>query len=282
MKWSLLLLLPLCVLGFLGCAKDDNGGNIHTEGRFTRQVSHNGLGVYVVIDAPQTDTVDVIMSFHGTVMYDSIILPAAENTLEEVMAITERTDIMHVSVAYPEEGLLMGDNVAYAEAALLWVKEDAARELGKTIRKIFLVGHSQGGYIVTRLNTLHPTDGVVANGPGPLNMLLRCQLEENGQIAPGETCRLLKETYGSVTVNPDAYKARSLLMFVNNYKGDILFVQGLQDSQIQMTSWPFFKQKLDTCSSCMDIQFHEEANYGHTALFDSPEAQSVYNAFINR
>lgn len=281
MKSLLCHCLMLCLLT-AGCSKNEDGGGIHTVGRFTRAVSHDGISVNVVIDAPQTDTVDVIMTFHGTVMYDSIILPAAENTLNEVKNITDRTDIMYVSVAYPEEGLLMGDNVAYAEAALLWVKEDASGELGKTIKKIFLVGHSQGGYIVTRLNTMHPTDGVIANGPGPLNLVLRCQLEENGQIASGETCRLLKETYGSVYDNPDAYKARSLLMFVNNYKGDILFVQGLQDSQIQMTSWPFFKQKLDTCSSCMDIQYQEEANYGHTALFDSPEAQTAYNNFISR
>ena len=278
---SVLFISIIFIFILYGCRKDDDG-DIHTVGRFTRLVIHNGLSVNVVIDAPETDSVDVIMSFHGTVMYDSIILPAAENTLNIVKNITNRTDIMHVSVAYPEEGLLMGDNVAFAEAALLWVKEDAGRELGKTIRKIFLVGHSQGGYIVTRLNTMHATDGVVANGPGPLNLVLRCQLEESGQIASGETCRLLKETYGSVYVNPDAYKARSLLMFVSNYKGDILFTQGLQDSQIQMTSWPFFKQKLDTCTSCMDINIHEEANYGHTALFDSPEAQLVYNSFINR
>jgi hypothetical protein len=271
----------ICLLS-AGCRKNDSGEDIHTVGRFFRQVSHNGLDVTIFLDAPVTDTVDVIMTFHGTVMYDSLILNAAQTSVDMVKGITNRTDILYAGVAYPEEGLLMGDNVAYAEAALLWMKEDAEAALGKKIRKIFLVGHSQGGYVVTRLNTMHPTDGVVANGPGPLNLILRCQLEESGQIASGETCRLLKETYGSVYDNPDAYKARSLLMFTNQYKGDVLFVQGLQDSQIQMTSWPFFKQKLDTCSTCMDIQIQEEANYGHTALFDSPDAQTVYNSFINR
>jgi hypothetical protein len=277
--------LPTSILFCLligACRKNDGGGDIHTEGRFVRMVNHNGYPVNIFFDAPHTDTVDVIMTFHGTVLYDSLILTAAEMSVDMVKGFTDRTDILYAGVAYPEEGLLMGDNVAYAEAALLWMKEDAERELGKKIRKIFLVGHSQGGYVVTRLNTMHPTDGVVANGPGPLNLVLRCQLEESGQIASGETCSLLKETYGSVYDNPDAYKARSLLLFTDQYKGDILFVQGMQDSQIQMTSWPFFKQKLDTCSTCMDIQIQEEANYGHTALFDSPDAQTVYNIFINR
>ena len=277
----LLTWISFCLL-IAACRKNDDGGNIHTEGRFIRLISHNGYNVNVFFDAPQTDTVDVIMTFHGTVMYDSLIINAAETSVDMVKGITDRNDILYAGVAYPEEGLLMGDNVAYAEAALLWMKEEGERTLGKKIRKIFLVGHSQGGYVVTRLNCMHPTDGVVANGPGPLNLVLRCQLEESGQIASGITCSLLKQTYGSVYDNPDAYKARSLLMFTNQFKGDILFVQGMQDSQIQMTSWPFFKQKLDSCTSCMDIQIQEEANYGHTALFDSPQADSVYNIFINR
>ena len=33
--------------------------------------------------------------------------------------------------------------------------------LGVRIGRVFLGGHSQGGYLVTRLNTLHEVDGVV-------------------------------------------------------------------------------------------------------------------------
>ena len=51
---------------------------------------------------------------------------------------------MIVSVVYPEqdpntlEGLLMGDNIVYAEVALLWVKEQANIELGINIQRVFL------------------------------------------------------------------------------------------------------------------------------------------------
>ena len=246
------------------------------------RVSFNGVPVDVIIDKPEGDTVDAILTFHGTVLYDSLIINAAYTSLNKVRDITTRPHVMFVSVAYPEEGLLMGDNVRESEAALLWVKNTAARQLGITIKKIFMVGHSQGGYVVTRLNTMHPTDGAVANGPGPLNLVLRCQLEENGSIGAGETCRLLREQYGSVFTNPVPYMDRSLLKFTGNHKSDILFTQGMQDSQIQMSSWPLFKQKLDTCTTCQDIQIHEEPNYGHTALFDSPTAAAVYNQFLNR
>lgn len=246
------------------------------------RISYNGVSVDVVIDKPEGDTVDALLTFHGTVMYDSLIINAAYTSLNKVRDITTRPNVMFVSVAYPEEGLLMGDNVRESEAALLWVKNTAAQQLGITIKKVFMVGHSQGGYVVTRLNTMHATDGAVANGPGPLNLVLRCQLEENGSIGAGETCRLLREQYGSVLTNPGPYMDRSLLKFTSNHKSDILFVQGLQDSQIQMASWPLFKQKLDTCTTCQTIQIHEEPNYGHTALFDSPTAAAVYNQFLNR
>ena len=79
--------------------------------------------------------------------------------------------MMIVSVAYPQEKILFGDNIVQAEAALLWLKNKAGEELGATIKKIFLGGHSQGGYVVTRLNTMHKTNGVIANAPGPLNLV---------------------------------------------------------------------------------------------------------------
>lgn len=267
-----------------GCKKenDNSPGGGSSLGPELKTISYKGVSVKVVIDKPLSDTVDALLAFHGTVMDDDLIVDAAYKSLNEVKKITTRPNIMFVSVAYPEEGLLMGDNVRESEAALLWVKYKADSALGVKIRKIFMVGHSQGGYIVTRLNTMHPTDGAIANGPGPLNLVLRCELEETGQIGAGETCRLLREKYGSVLTNPEPYKQRSLLMFTNNHQSDILFVQGLQDSKIQMTSWPFFKQKLDSCSNCRSIIYHEEPNYGHTALFESPEAALRFNQFLGR
>ncbi len=247
-----------------------------------RRITYNGLSVDVVIDKPANYFVDVLVAFHGTVMTDDQILPAAMNTLMRVKEITNRTDMMIVSVAYPQQGRLMGDSVLEAEAALLWVKERTRKVLKRKIRKIFLIGHSQGGYVVTGLNTMHATDGVVANAPGPLNLVYRCGLEENGQIAPSAVCTLLRQTYGTTTANPAAYMARSLLNFTDGHLSDIFFVQGMQDSPIQLFSWPTFKQQMTNCTTCQDREFVEIANGGHTALFDSPIAINAYNSFINR
>ena len=183
--------------------------------RITKSISYNEVKVDVIIDKPANNQVDVLMVYHGTSMDDDKIIDAADFILDKFKSILDRNDMMIVSVAYPEEGLLLGDNIAHSEAALLWVKNKAAAELGVSIGKIFLAGHSQGGYLVTRLNTMHMTDGVIANAPGPLNLGYRCGLEESKKIPEGITCQLLGDAYGSTASNEEAYSSRSLLNFTD-------------------------------------------------------------------
>lgn len=272
------------LLLLISCNKDDNptDANHNSAYQITKNISYNGVSVDIVIDKPEGNEFDVLMVFHGTVRRDSLILQAAHNVLERFRGIVDRNDMLIISVAYPEENLLFGDNIKHGEAALLWVKNSINSELGISVNKIFLAGHSQGGYLVTRLNTLHQTDGIVANAPGPLNLVFRCQLEENGQIPNEMECTLLNNEYGPTTTNPDAYFERSLLNYTEGYNSDILFIQGLQDGPIHMHSWPQFKEKLEDCTNCQSIQILELAGFGHTALFQSGEARTEFNNFINR
>ncbi len=249
--------------------------------RQTRTVTYNNISVDVVIDKPEGNDFDVLVLFHGTVLYDSNIVTAANITLDNFKAIIDRKDIMLVSVAYPGENRLLGDNIVQAEAALLWVKNHASQELGIGIKKVFLAGHSQGGYLVTRLNTMHETNGVIANAPGPLNLVYRCQLEESGQIPSGVFCTNLRNVYGTTTANPNAYMQRSLLNFTNGFKSDILFVQGMSDSYIHLYSWPAFKQDVMNCTNCQSAQFVEIPEAEHNALFTSSVAKTAFNDFIN-
>jgi hypothetical protein len=237
--------------------------------------------VDVVIDKPTGTELDALVVYHGTVWYNSEILNAANNTLDGFKDLLDRKDMIIISVAYPEENLLIGDNVTFAEAGLLWVKNKMQAELGITPKKIFLAGHSQGGYVVTRLNTMHSTNGVIASAPGPLNLVYRCQLEENGTIANGFQCTQLKVTYGTTTANPQPYWNRSLLNFTSGFKTDILFVQGLNDSPIQMYSWPTFKQQVQNCTDCAQRIFLELPGLGHNGLFVSTDGKATFNRFLN-
>lgn len=276
-------LLSLLTLILCSCAKDGQPVSTDTPKgyRQTKTIHYNNINVDVVIDKPALDEVDVLMLFHGTVMYDNSIMTAANTTLDKFKGILDRNDMMIVSVAYPQENILLGDNIILGEAALLWLKNKASQELGITVKKVFLGGHSQGGYMVTRLNTMHQTNGVIANAPGPLNLGYRCQLEENGQVQSSVVCTKLKNVYGTAISNPNAYDQRSLLNFTNDFKSDILFVQGLNDSPIQMYSWPTFKQYVLNCTNCQNRQFVEITGGEHGSLFQSPIAKTEFNNFIN-
>jgi hypothetical protein len=248
--------------------------------RITKSITYNNINVDLVIDKPALNEVDVLLVFHGTVMYDNGIMTAANTTLDKFKSILDRNDMMIVSVAYPQENVLFGDNIVQGEAALLWLKNKANQELGITVKKVFLGGHSQGGYMVTRLNTMHQTNGVIANAPGPLNLVYRCQLEENGQIQSSAVCTKLKNVYGTTTSNPNAYFQKSLLNFSNGFKSDILFVQGLNDAPIQLYSWPTFKKEVESCTNCQNSQFVEIVGGEHGSLFESSTAKTEFNKFI--
>ena len=275
------LIFLLSFIFFSSCSKENTTEQSIDAYRVTQTITYNNINVDVVIDKPALNEVDVLLVFHGTVLYDFNLMNAANTTLDKFKSILERNDMMIVSVAYPQENVLFGDSIIQCEAALLWLKNNASQELGITVNKIFLGGHSQGGYMVTRLNTIHQTNGVIANAPGPLNLVYRCQLEENGQVQSSAVCTNLKNVYGTTYKNPNAYFQRSLLNFTNDFKSDILFVQGLEDSPIQMYLWPTFKHDVISCSTCQNRHFVEVPGGGHVSLFESLNAKTEFNNFIN-
>ena len=274
-------LFLISILLIFSCNKDNNTEQSISAYRVTQTISYNNISVDVVIDKPALNEVDVLLVFHGTLLYDYNLITAANTTLDKFKSILNRNDFMIVSIAYPQEDVLLGDSIIQCEAALLWLNNNASQELGITINNIFLAGHSQGGYMATRLNTMHQTNGVIANAPGPLNLLYRCQLEENDQIQSSVVCNNLKNVYGTTYNNPNAYFDRSLLNFTNGFKSDILFFQGLNDSHIQMYLWPTFKQSVMSCSTCQNRQFVEISGGGHSSLFESLIAKTEFNNFIN-
>jgi Arc/MetJ family transcription regulator len=139
------------------CASDvSNPPDSDSSSRQTKTIHYEGRSVQAIIDKPKGTSFDVLMVFHGTVQgqanQDVLILEAAETTRSAFRNVLDRQDVMIVSVAYPQANLLFGDNLVYAETALKWLKNRAEAELGVDVKRIFLGGHSQGGYLVTRLN----------------------------------------------------------------------------------------------------------------------------------
>ena len=91
---------------FSSCAKDNVTDQYIDAYRVTQTISYNNIDVDVVIDKPALNVVDVLLVFHGTVSYDFNLMTAANTTLDKFKGILDRSDMMIVSVAYPQENIL--------------------------------------------------------------------------------------------------------------------------------------------------------------------------------
>ena len=164
--------------------------------------SYPVMGKLYVPTGLAASSIDVVVVFHGTVS-SGTIQAASENSLTEFInssGLNVRDKIIF-SVAYPQDHIpqsdqynltgvgteqtdfLMGDNLPYARAAVGWVKNSldayiAAQGESKTIDDVYLFGHSQGGKLVTKMNTLETgIAGVVANAPGPIQFDQTCSAD---------------------------------------------------------------------------------------------------------
>jgi poly(3-hydroxybutyrate) depolymerase len=99
----------LILLSVLLCSCNQHIDSATQAYRQTKSVSYNSVSVDVIIDKPAKNDLDVLLVFHGTVMYDREILIAANNTLDKFKAILDSKDMMIVSVAYSQENVLLGD-----------------------------------------------------------------------------------------------------------------------------------------------------------------------------
>ena len=285
-----LLALTAAILMFLSCGEKDDSRNDSSSndnspsrsGQWVQAVSFDGVEVNVIIDKPKTDNTDVIMLFHGTAGTDSKILDASQLILDNTKMMLSDREVTFVSVVYPEENLLFGDNIKFGEAAVKWVKDNMPKELGMSMNKLFMLGHSQGGHMVTKLGRIFEVDGIIANAPGPLNLADRCRKELSGQIEKSVPCEKLKETYGSVIDDPSQYMDRSLLSKIDGFKSRILFTQGLKDADIQIEFWPVLKNKVEACTDCKSFEFVEFENGAHPALFTEKNGANILKEFLDK
>ncbi len=282
-RWALAAAAAAVALFILACsASQAEPTPVPTATLGPMTVQAEGYTLQLYIDKPAAEALDLIVAYHGTISSDAQLATATQTVAQNLRAILTTPSVAIVSVGYPQQGRLLGQSMPEAEAGLRWCLQQAERVLGFRRRRVFLLGHSQGGYVVTRLATRFATDGVIANAPGPLDLGYRCALEASAQAPPSQLCGLMVQQYGSAAANPAAYFERSLLAFTRGYQSDVLFVQGLDDSPIQLANWARFQDSVRACTTCRARSFVDIAGYGHGALFDSPQGQAALNAFLQR
>ena len=287
------------------------------------QVEYNGYPVrgylYYPTSQGSPSNLDVVVLYHGTIT-DPGISPAnaAETFLKLALNRVNLKDKIIFSVAYPQDAIpiyvsnpalasqqfpglnfssmLIGDNIVYAEAALLWVKNTlptylTENNIPKTIGKTYTFGHSQGAYLVHRLNTLHAVDGVISNAPGPIDLLSRCSGSQN---TVNISCNNINVGLGTTGANPSAYNSRSLKNFLSGTLSPTLFTQALDDDTGDAFGSPqvanmknIVQVGLSTCTNCAEHTFNyygsggtNNTGGGHDAFANNPHVQKDIREFV--
>lgn len=206
---------------------------------------------YTYTPTTTATSLDVVIGFHGTTETDSQAISAAANLMLVLKDVVGINDKILVTIAYPQENMLFGDNINNAEAALLWVQSNPVNTLGINVNNIYLFGTSQGGYLVSRLNTMYETAGIISNAPGPINLQIRCQADESLPLQQrARECQALFNQYGSATTVPQEYLSRSLITYATGHKSKALYIQGAEDTPFQSSRYNEYIAALNNCTDC--------------------------------
>ena len=257
--------------------------------------------------------VDVVLLYHGTITAAGVSpLDSAQTFMD--LATTPSglnlRDKILFSVAYPQDAIpvwvseaespsaefpefanvldidtfYFGDGLYHAEAALLWAKENLNSYLtsvgaGKSISRVYTFGHSQGAYMVHRLNTMHRVDGVISNAPGPIDLLNRCSGDQN---TINYTCNKIRVGFGTTTADPDAYNSRSLKEYLTGTLSPQIFTQALDDDSYQVNLMQTVVEPgINTCTEYGPVEIKYYASGGHTAFASNPLVQEDVRNFVH-
>lgn len=263
-------------------------------------------GILYVPDIPAT-SIDVVVMYHGTISSQSeTIMQAAQNVMNIALSDTQLNlkDKIIFSVAYPQDAIpasnqfniggnedpnfVFESNLPYAHASLLWVKNTlnsymSSISVAKTISRVFTFGHSQGGSLVHKLNTLEQVSGAIMNAPGPIKLDLTCAAEETtGNLST--TCQKLFNLYGSASgSNRQEYINRSVISYDSGLLSEMLYIQGQQDTvgNGNQTTWLEDLLDLLSANSTTNADYTYLPVPGtHYAVSTSVEAQEAVRNFV--
>lgn len=271
--------------------------------------SYPVYGILYVPTSLSASSIDVVVCYHGTITGTSTtIMQAAQTFMNFALSDTvlNLKDKIIFSVAYPQDAIpaanqfgiggsedpnfVFESNLPYVRAALLWAKNSinsfmSANGISKTRNRIYTFGHSQGGALVHKLNTLEVVDGVICNAPGPIRLDLTCATQElNGNSTI--TCQKLFNIYGSArnNVGTAQYLSRSVISYDDGLLSPMLYIQGQQDDTGNNQQIIWLEQLLsaiDANDSTNSDYTYLPVNGGHEAFTTSLEAQVAIRNFLN-
>ena len=180
---------------------------------------------------------------------------------------------------------LMGDNINYARAAVEWVKNDlisylATQGVTQTLGDVYVFGHSQGGKLACKINTLTTgIAGVVANAPGPIQFDQTCAADPDNY-----SCSKVAAIHGASTGDGSSpYNTIGLENYTSTHNAPILFTQALDDTVgggNQATWLQNYRNAIDAISGNANTTVTTVPTGGHAAYESNAVLQLAIKNFI--
>jgi len=271
-------------------------------------ISYPVMGTLYVPTSIPSSSIDVIVVYHGTISEagTQTIAEAAQQSLEVFIDENELNirDKIIFSVAYPQDHIsntrqynlpgvgteeptfLFGDNLPYARAALKWVQNSldtfmSSNGISKTIGNVYIFGHSQGGSLVCKLNTLETgITGVIANAPGPI------QFDQTCNVQPGSTsCTKIAAIHGpSAGDGSEPYQSIGIESYTSTHNAQMLFTQALDDTAgggSQATWLQAYINAIDAIPANANTSYVTVPTGGHAAFVTDDTLQAAIRNFVN-
>jgi hypothetical protein len=151
-----------------------------------------------------------------------------------------------------------------------------------------MFGHSQGGSLVHKLNTLVQTNGAIANAPGPIRLDQTCSVNESNN-GPNSTCTKLFGAYGTANATPlssNQYFLRSVENYVTGHLAPITYTQALDDTKGYL---PGLLGQVGWMSELMSIMqangqvysYYTVPTGGHDAFVDNTYLHTIIKGAVN-
>ena len=270
--------------------------------------SYPVMGKLYVPTSLTTNSIDVVVVFHGTLSDTGTqtIAEASEYSLNVFLDQNNLNvrDKIIFSAAYPQDNIsqarqygltgvgteqadfLMGDNLPYAQAAVRWVQNSlngfmAANSISKTIGNVYLFGHSQGGKLVTKMNTTETgIAGVIANAPGPIQFDQTCA----GGGSTSISCTKISAIHGPSTGDGSApYEAIGLETYTSTHNAPLLFTQALDDTSgggNQATWLQDYINAINAIPANANTTLTTVPTGGHAAFIANATLQAAIRTFL--
>ena len=262
--------------------------------------------LYVPTSVSST-SIDVVVVFHGTLADAPATTTIADASLTALNQFLDQNNLnvrdkIIFSAAYPQDNIslarnlnisgtgastfLLGDNLPYARAAVGWVQNSlngylATQGVTKTIGNVFLFGHSQGGKLVAKINTLDTgIAGVIANAPGPI------QLDQTCAADPSNTsCTKIAAIHGASSGDGSSpYNTIGLESYTSTHNAPILFTQALDDGTGggNQAAWlQDYFNAIQGISSNATSTLTTVATGGHAAFTTDATLQAAIRTFLS-